>query len=356
MNFKKLAITVAIIMVASLIPFGGTASATSTLMVDDDGVQCPGAYTSIQVAVTAAVSGDTIIVCPGTYVEQVTIPAGKDGLTISSQGNQDAIIKAPIVMVDVKAIVRVNGATNVTISGFTITGPGGGGCDSIRYGVRVDSSGSATIRGNHITMIHDTPFSGCQNGNAIQVGRWFEGQTGTATIRDNLINHYQKTGIVVDNVGSYADIENNTIIGVGPTLAIAQNGIQVSRGASAEVKHNDVSGNVYTPESDASTGILLYQAGALDVSHNRVSASEVGIYLFDVDDASVSHNRSDNNTYDGIYADPDSSGNTISYNRMEDNGVYDAEDESHGGGTGGTANFWEQNNCTTDNPDGLCGH
>jgi pectin methylesterase-like acyl-CoA thioesterase len=53
---------------------------------------------TIQSAVIAAVSGDEIKVCRGIYVEQVTIPAGKDDLTLFSEGARQAIIKAPLVM------------------------------------------------------------------------------------------------------------------------------------------------------------------------------------------------------------------------------------------------------------------
>lgn len=50
-----------------------SASAASTLVVDDD-LACPGAtFTSVQAAVTAAAPGDTVMVCTGTYTEQVTI-------------------------------------------------------------------------------------------------------------------------------------------------------------------------------------------------------------------------------------------------------------------------------------------
>jgi len=88
----------------------------------------------------------------------------------------EAVIKAPAVMLGpTKSIMRVNGATGVTILAFTITGPGGGPCDALEYGVRVDGGGSADILGNHITQIRDEPFSGCQNGVAIRVGRQFEG-------------------------------------------------------------------------------------------------------------------------------------------------------------------------------------
>src|SRR6266567_8420058 len=142
------------------------------LIVDDNGLDCPNfQYPTIQSAVDAANPGDTIKVCSGIYIEQVTIPTGKDGLTLFSAPDLQAIIMAPPVMTGPMAIVRVNGAHDVTIRHFTITGPGGGPCNSIRYGVFVDNSGSALITDNHITEIHDTPFSGCQNGPGVGVGR-----------------------------------------------------------------------------------------------------------------------------------------------------------------------------------------
>jgi parallel beta-helix repeat protein len=281
-------------------------------------------------------------VCPGTYVEQVTIPAGKDDLTLDSQKHWDAIIKAPAAMADVKAIVRVNGAQDTKIRDFTITGPGGGPCDSIRYGVRVDNGGSATIHKNHITSIRDNPFSGCQNGNGVQVGRQFEGQTGSATIKDNLIDNYQKTGVVIDNTGSSGKVENNTFQGVGLTPAIAQNGIQVSRGADAALKGNDISGNVYTPQTVSSTGVLLFNAGDVDVEDNKIYDNDVNVYV-DVSPGDVSvksnelfgatwdgidvfssgvlieNNKSHDNGYDGIYLS-DASSNTLKNNKLTSNG------------------------------------
>ena len=40
-------------------------------------------YTTIQVAVNAAVAGDTVLVYPGTYNESVLIPDGKQGTATS---------------------------------------------------------------------------------------------------------------------------------------------------------------------------------------------------------------------------------------------------------------------------------
>ena len=49
---------------------------------------------SIQDEVDAAAAGSTITVCDGTYPEQVTIPAGKDGLKLLAQ-SKHTVIKAP---------------------------------------------------------------------------------------------------------------------------------------------------------------------------------------------------------------------------------------------------------------------
>jgi parallel beta-helix repeat protein len=281
--------------------------------------------------------------------------------------------------------------------------------DSIHYGIRVDAGGSAAITHNHITHIHDSPLSGIQTGIGILVGRFAEGQTGSATISHNVIDDYQKAGIVVDNSGSSATIDHNTVVGVGPTPLIAQNGIQVSRGANAQVDHNDVSGNLYAPQTTVSTGILLFNPGTVAVGHNTVHANDVGIYaqslvgfpgyglakvvldhnevpgstfdgidldgitgavvshnqvsnstqgngiaLFDNSTGNtLDHNESDNNGNDGIFVEAGSTGNTFSHNRMNGNGNFDAEDLSTGSGTAGTGNTWDHNQGSTSSPPGL---
>jgi hypothetical protein len=355
-------------------PVASTSSPSSANMLTvDDGLDCPNAqFSSIQDAVTAASPGAMIKVCRGTYTEQVTIPAGKDGLTLYSVPDLQAVIKAPMVMALPKAIVRINGAQNVTIRHFTISGPGTGGCDSIRYGVRVDDGGSALITDNHITKIRDTGLSGCQNGVGVLIGRNLECTLGFGTVVHNLIDDYQKGGVVVDGElasdcsgvlaptttsdvpSSNAEVAYNEIDGIGPTGSIAQNGIQVSRGAIANVHHNVVKDNIYMPTTFFSDdGILLYQdsSSQTTIHHNDVYHNNDGIGLYTTSNIDVGWNRShDNAPYDGVFADSDTSNNTIEHNMMFGNAEFDCDDTSAG------ANPWIQDLGYTENRPGLCKH
>jgi parallel beta-helix repeat protein len=343
---------------AELVSVGPTVSPTAAsgdvLIVDDDALDCPNAqFMTIQSAVTAATAGDKIKVCRGTYIEQVTIPAGKDNLTLFSEGARQAIIKAPLVMAPPQAIVRVNDAQDVTIRHFTITGPGGGPCNSIRYGVFVDGGGSALITDNHITEIRDfPPLSGCQNGIGVSAGRVVvpDGPTfGSATIVHNLIDKYQKGGVLVDGSGSSGEVAFNEVIGFGPTVNNAQNGIQVSRQAHVDVHHNKVSQNFYSPPGVEATGILLFDNPDSRVHHNSVFLNESGIGSSVVNGtAEISYNSARNN-FDGIVAYSSTMNTLITHNKAFENTRYDCRDD-----TIPTDNFWVKDLGRTENQPGLC--
>lgn len=125
---KKL--VVSIVLVVCLICFAGIASAATTRYVDDDG-QADGtgcdsstaAYSTIQAAITAASPGDTISVCPGTYVEnQILISksliiqgAGAD-ITIIDGGNSGIVVRIT--------------ANDIAFSGFTVQNSGKTGVEA----------------------------------------------------------------------------------------------------------------------------------------------------------------------------------------------------------------------------------
>jgi hypothetical protein len=337
-------------------------------IVDDDGAQCPNAaYTTIQAAVTAAGTDDQIKVCPGLYSEQVRISGpAKDGLTLFSQVPLQAVIQAPAVMTQPNSIVLAENVQDVTLRQFTISGPfvAPAGCAlplGRHTGVRI-SNASATLFGNHITQIRNVipALWGCQDGIAVQVGRMFESQTGTATLRNNLIDFYQKGGVVVDGPGSSAHVTQNEVVGdTSPaiTTLIAQNGIQISRQAGAEVDHNIVRDNFFccNTANDTASGILLFQTpDDVTVHHNDVRKNGDGIAFTEVDQALIDHNNVIGNMNNGIAAYPMTADNTISFNKATNNVEFDCFDSSVGTGTAGTANFWIKDMGLTENRPGLC--
>lgn len=234
----------------------------------------------IQGSVDVATAGDTVLVKAGTYEEQVAV--GKSLTLVGESGAVSTFIKAPAtipVASDPDSnIVKIAGTgVSVEMSGFTVTGPGPGGCGTINTGIFVRDDAYANIHDNRILDIRDNPFSGCQNGVGIQVGRASLSTSGTADIKDNLISGYQKNGITISNVGSSATVTNNILTGAGPSTIIAQNGVQVSGGATADINGNTISDHSYSPGSYTSAGILIYGSDA-DTYGNTLSENQTGIY------------------------------------------------------------------------------
>ncbi len=372
----------------------------STLLVDDDLVQFPHAkYQTIQAAVDAAAPGDTILVAKGTYVEQVTIPADKDDLTILSQQTGKAVIQAPAMLDSSLAIVHIVGADDVTIKGFTVTGPGST-AGALDIGIAVTDGGSARIVDNKVTAIRDNPLSGGQNGLAILVGG-LGGTSASAVIEDNQLSDYQKSGVIVDGADSNAIIRGNTIVGAGPTTILAQNGIQISDGARAVIEHNLISGNVYTPTDTDAAGIYVVDnnGGSVLIEHNRLFGNEDGVLVENSSKVAITDNQvtgsaldgivlngvdliqvSGNHvtgsgrdginvadttrslllgnhvtasSRDGIHITGESSKNTIALNQLRANAGFDAFDDTTGTGTAGTADLWILNHLGTKSPAGL---
>ena len=244
-------------------------------------------YCTIQAAIDdpLTLNGHTILVSPGTYPEAITI---NKSIHLQGQPGQatNTIIQAPSTLPDASSqnsnIVTVTGTgISAEINGLTISGPGPSGCGSIGNGIFVEGNAYANIHDNRIIDIRDNPFSGCQNGVAIQVGRSLFSTSGTATITNNTITGFQKNGITISNTGSSATISGNTITGAGATSVIAQNGIQVSSGAGGSITNNVISGFSYTPFTVVSCGILVFgPVGTINTNGNTINNSQVAVYYY----------------------------------------------------------------------------
>lgn len=167
------------------------------------------------------------------------------------------------------------------------------------YGV-VNQGGAVDVTSSKIHDIGNNPFDGSQHGVGVYYASVDNGSAGsqpscdstrttTGTIDGNTISAYQKGGVVINCAGADVTVTNNTVTGLGRVDFIAQNGIQVSRGAGGVVRGNNVSDNFYTgtvgvgPNPGGqnppgweytSGGILLYQAGDVKVAQNKFSGNQ----------------------------------------------------------------------------------
>jgi hypothetical protein len=288
-------------------------------------------YTTVQSAVTAAEAQETqrrgfvpaIEICPGTYAEQLTItksleltaaPAGPNAgpVTIQlpasvgsgvstglSSTNCQATDVANSMQVPQSVIeicsARAGGANtagvSVAVRGITVTGPWSyQGCYDSWYGILVGGGASLSLANSTVEKIEADPLTGCQGGVGVEVGSSVTNQIGHADLTNDTIESYQKNGITVDGTGSTADIDHVTVTGAGPTPTIAQNGIQISDGATGSVTNSTVTGNNYTGTGDtSSTGLLVFGGcgSGLDthvkITGNRLTDNDEGIGLYNYD-------------------------------------------------------------------------
>ncbi len=167
--------------------------------------------------------------------------------------------------------------TSGTVNNATVSG-------ARYYGIVADRA-VVNVTNSTVRDIGNTPFDGSQHGVGI-----FYTNGASGLIDSNDVYAYQKGGIVIDGAGTKASVTNNTVTGLGPVDFIAQNGIQVSRGAVATVRGNDISNNDYTGHVGVgpnpggqnppgweyySAGLLLYQAGdGTKASMNHFSGNQ----------------------------------------------------------------------------------
>ena len=262
----------------------------------------PGPGTPIQDAVDAAAPGDTIIVHPGIYPEEVEITKA-----LTLQGIGWPTIEAPLGL-NSNAIWI--GASDVTVTGFELKAP-----DDIVDINPYHLPSPARINNVVIENNHVTPTDVVSDPNAPGI---FACRVDNLIVRDNIIHNTGGIGIFlgmgpVQNSVDDSVIEGNKVVDSGYT------GILVCNGSRNMVRSNDVR-SAGTP-AHLDDGIRLGW-GAINntVEANRVSGS----------------------SHDGIRAVKLASGNTIQNNKSVGNRRYDINDD----GTLGQ-NTWSGNKFKT---------
>ena len=239
-----------------------------------------------------------------------------------------------------------------SISRLTVDGNGNAltGCGTDLIGIYFKNSAGRITDSVARNQILDASDQGCQVGLGIDV----ESDLGNpaVTVSNNSVHNYQKNGITAGGPGTGGGpamaITNNTVVGIGATPAIAQNGIQVGFGASGKVTSNIVTDDIYTGSAAAGTGILIYASTGITVSGNSVESTQYGIATITdptygpADAANVTSNHiGGTQEFDAI--DLCSSGNTAHsnsiYGSLAQSGIH-LDDECPGPGStpSGTSN------------------
>jgi PKD repeat protein len=259
----------------------------------------PGTYPTIQAAIDASANGDSVVVAPGTYFENIDFK-GKLITVQSSQGPSVTTIDggnlAPVVNFSTAE------TTAAVLQGFTLQH--GNATFAFSYeGAGVHISGaSPTVQGN--TVIANTS---CANGVGISVA------SASPVIRDNTISgNTKQPGCSGQNGG----------------------GIYVRGAGSAQIIHNSISNNT----TDFGGGISLFAAGTPTILNNTISGNGAeyqggGIYAVNQSDANIVQNLITGNrspgSGSGLYISPPSGtrgallvNNTIAGNFGGDSGVF----------------------------------
>jgi len=192
----------------------------------------------------------------------------------------------------------------------------------------------------------------------------------TADTDWNLIQNSATDGIDVGDA-SGNELSYNTITGSG-TIGQGQ-GMLLSTVTNTTVYDNTVTNNhtdgievaisssgvlvsSNTVNHNGGDGIALGATSSSTVEYNNVSYNGTNIDLLGSTDNTIYDNTADNASGVGIRLDATSTGNSVTYNTMLNNGQFDAEDLSTGSGTAGTANTWSHNTEQHDNHGGGLGH
>ncbi|WP_445475229.1 NosD domain-containing protein [Methanococcoides methylutens] len=264
----------------------GTAAAAATITVNDSTGPVAN-FTSIQAAIddVNTTDGDTILVYPGTYIENVDVD--KELTIISESGDpEDTIVQAANSNDHVFSI----NADNVIISEFKVTDAA--------------SSGNAGIYLNNVEDCTVTENSLSDN----YYGIWLD-YSSNNIVSNNTVNS--------NNYGIRLYRSNNNNMLIDNTANFNNNyGIWLDRSSNNILSNNTLNWN------DA-YGIYQYDSKNNIMSNNTLDSNSYGIYL-----TSSSHNELNNNTaewndFTGIYLSS-SDNNELNNNNANSNtnGIY----------------------------------
>jgi hypothetical protein len=250
-------------------------------------------FATIQAAIDASVPGDTIMVGPGDFYEQLHV-LNKTNINIVGSGSTTLYAIDPMSFsfsfdnVDYYAMFYVDGCSGINVTGMIFDGgmvlnttgqlePLGTANAAIAY---ISSSGDITA--NTIHGINDT--ANVLGGYVGIIATNSDGDPESVNIVGNVMYDNRLTEIRVNGVGMNATIYQNVLSGLWYHGTWTQTGVWIDGGAEALIQMNTITKYYFIDAANGldSYGIFLDQASSTTVVRdNLVSTNDWGLYILD---------------------------------------------------------------------------
>jgi len=251
---------------------------------------------TITYALAHAAPGATILVAAGTYPEQLTITrnvsivgraAGRVVLEPETVVQNDVATDSSVPQFAIVDIHDPGGSlADVNLENLVINGSEAGAssfnsCSDNFPGVYYHDA-SGLLRADTITGMEMAPdLFGCQTGKGVgALVASDAGRSSTVTMARVTVRAFQKNGLECIDPGTACIIEHSGVTGIGPTTLTAQNGVEIWGVRWLDFMHNKVTGDTYSGPSGPAqaTGLLILNAGSVDVRSNKMSANDIDLY------------------------------------------------------------------------------
>jgi hypothetical protein len=221
-------------------------------------IRVPADRPTIQSAINVAANGDTVLVSPGTYYENLNF-LGKAIRVMSEQGPQSTIIDGN--QIDSVVVFASGEGLQSVLSGFTLRNGRAASSGLRGGGIRIQNS-SPTISGNIIT-----------NNTAGDGGGGISSSFGSPVVQGNTIT-------------------NNGQV-PGWSGGVGGGGVSIGGASSAQLLNNTISGNSWSTASGG--GVSLFAAGTPLLKNNLITNNTAysqggGVAMFNYSDATIVQN------------------------------------------------------------------
>jgi hypothetical protein len=336
---------IATVFTAGLTFLNGQSADAKTVVVGDASCQAGLThYATIQSAVNASVAGGTVLVCPGTYPEQVTInqpiilkgvvngTAGAAIITVPPTGLVPTVTTPTYGIEAVQLLIQNFTSGQAQVSNIAIDGTGSACPTSVpggatrTVGVKLFNVGSRLSPGALVqgVSVRDQ-VDGCGLGEGIDI------ENSYATIDSTEIHDIDRNGIV--QIGGSSTINNNTISNAGAfgttwgiSLSNVRGGtvtfnqVSAQRGAQLDAGSNGVYFVSNTIGPFTTTGLFVSNSSGNHIWLNKISASFTALWLQHSSGNDATANFIRLQTY-GIVDENSAGGNSITSNTLNEGAV-----------------------------------